>query len=695
VSTPVSISKLLIANRGEIASRIIRTARAMDIATVAVFADPDAGLPYVLEADEAVRLPGSAPAETYLRGEALIAAAAATGADAVHPGYGFLSENAGFARACAAAGLTFVGPSPAAIEAMGSKTAAKELMAAAGVPVLPSAVFDSAVFDDGTEPDPAELRKAAEDIGFPVLVKAAYGGGGRGMRIVADPGDIAGAVASARREAASAFGNGTVFLERFVESPRHIEVQILGDQEGTVVHLFERECSIQRRYQKIIEEAPSPAVSDELRAELCRAAVAAGQAIGYVGAGTVEFVLDTSERFYFLEVNTRLQVEHPVTELITGLDLVRLQLEIAAGQPLPPQVVEAGLTRAGFTGHAIEARLYAEDVPAGYLPASGDLHTFEIAPSNGLRVDAGFASGTRVSTFYDSMLAKVIGYGPTRDDARRVLAAALSRARLHGVVTNRDLLVGILREPEFAAGEIDTGYLGRHQPEELCPPDVAAGPVHLLAVALAGQGRRREDAPVLATLPSGWRNNPSVPQRVSYGLDGRTAEVSYRFGRDGVQAEVDGTEMSGVVLHRTRPAPAAHEAATRGPVPGGPARMLVDLEVGGVRRVIHVTQAGGAFYVDSVLGHSVLTEVDRFPDPAAAVQAGSLLAPMPGTVVRVEAAVGDHVEAGAVILAIEAMKMEHAIYAPAPGIVAELPITVGAQVDSGSVLAVLEEEPRD
>ncbi len=695
MTTPVSIRKLLIANRGEIASRIIRTARAMDIVTVAVFSDPDTGLPYVLEADEAVRLPGSAPAGTYLRGEALITAAAATGADAVHPGYGFLSENAGFARACAAAGLTFVGPSPGAIEAMGSKTAAKELMAAAGVPVLPSAVFDSAVFDDGTEPDPAELRKAAEDIGFPVLVKAAYGGGGRGMRIVADPGDIAGAVASARREAASAFGNGTVFLERFVESPRHIEVQILGDQAGTVVHLFERECSIQRRYQKIIEEAPSPAVSDELRAELCRAAVAAGQAIGYVGAGTVEFVLDTSGRFYFLEVNTRLQVEHPVTELITGLDLVRLQLEIAAGQPLPPQVVGAGLTGVGFTGHAIEARLYAEDVPAGYLPASGNLHTFEIDLSHGLRVDAGFASGTRVSTFYDSMLAKVIGYGPTRDDARRVLAAALSRARLHGVVTNRDLLVGILREPEFAAGAIDTGYLDRHQPGELCPPDVTAGPVHLLAVALAGQARRREDAPVLATLPSGWRNNPSVPQRVSYELDGRTAEVSYRFGRDGVRAEVDGTQMGGVVLHGTRPAPAAHEAAARGPVPGGPARMLVDLEVGGVRRVIHVTQAAGAFYVDSVLGHSVLTEVDRFPDPAAAVQAGSLLAPMPGTVVRVEAAVGDHVVAGAVILAIEAMKMEHAIYAPAPGIVTELPITVGAQVDSGSVLAVLEEEPRD
>jgi propionyl-CoA carboxylase alpha chain len=674
VSVRRSISKLLIANRGEIASRIIRTAAAMDIATVAVFSDPDAGLPYVLEAGEAVRLPGSAPAGTYLRGEALIAAAAATGADAVHPGYGFLSENAGFARACAAAGLTFVGPSPAAIEAMGSKIAAKELMAAAGVPVLPGAVFGGRA-----DPDPAELAKAAADIGFPVLVKAAYGGGGRGMRIVASADEIDGAVSSARREAASAFGDGTVFLERFVPSPRHIEVQILGDRAGTVVHLFERECSIQRRYQKIIEEAPSPAVGGELRAELCRAAVAAGQAIGYVGAGTVEFVLDASGRFYFLEVNTRLQVEHPVTELITGLDLVRLQLEIAAGQPLPPQV-----TGADFTGHAIEARLYAEDVPAGYLPASGDVHTLEIDAADGLRVDAGFASGTRVSTFYDSMLAKVIGYGPTRDDARRVLAAALSRARLHGVVTNRDLLVGILREPEFAAAQIDTGYLDRHRPEELNAPHPQAGPVHLLAVALAGQARRRAGAPVLGTLPSGWRNNPSAPQRANYELDGRPAEVSYRFGREGLQVMVAGAAVGDVVLHGTRPDPGR-----------GPGRTLADLEVGGIRRLVQVAQAGRTFYVDSVLGHSVVTETDRFPDPAALAQAGSLLAPMPGTVVRVEAAVGDLVEAGTVILAIEAMKMEHSIHAPARGIVTELPISVGAQVDSGSVLAVLEEEPRD
>jgi acyl-CoA carboxylase subunit alpha len=673
-----NMRKLLIANRGEIASRVIRTARAMDLVTVAVFSDPDQGLPFVRDADEAVRLPGSAPADTYLNVEALLAAAAATDADSVHPGYGFLSENAGFARACAAAGLTFVGPAPEVIEAMGSKIGAKEIMAGAGVPVLPGAVFD-----DVAEPDPAALVKAADDIGYPVLVKAAFGGGGRGMRIVHRSAEVAEAVASARREAASAFGNGTVFLERFVEAPRHIEVQIFGDQAGTVVHLFERECSVQRRYQKIIEEAPSPAVSPELRAELCRAAVAAGRAIGYVGAGTVEFVLDATGRFWFLEVNTRLQVEHPVTELITGLDLVQIQLEVAAGRPLPPEV-----TGATFSGHAIEARLYAEDVTAGYLPASGDVATFDVPAQPGLRVDAGFASGTRVSTFYDSMLAKVISYGCTRDDARRVLAGALSRSRLHGVVTNRDLLVAVLREPEFAAGAIDTGYLTRHPPEALCPP-APVPPEHALAVALADQARRRQHAPVLATLPSGWRNNPSAPQRATYTANDQVIEVTYAFSRDALRAEVNGTEFPAVRLNRvTGGSHIPHKLQQS----HQPHNYQVDLEINGVRRVIGVLAAGGSFYVDSALGHSVLTEVDRFPDPAAAAQAGSLLAPMPGTVVRVEVAVGDHVSQGATILALEAMKMEHAIRAPAAGVITDLPVAVGTQVDSGSVLAVLDDE---
>jgi acetyl/propionyl-CoA carboxylase alpha subunit len=343
------IGKLLVANRGEIALRVIRTAREMDIATVAVHSDPDAGEPFVAAADEAVRLPGAGPAETYLDAGRLLAAARATGADAVHPGYGFLSEDAGFARACAEAGLVFVGPSPEAIAAMGSKTAAKELMAAAGVPTLPGAVVGAA-----GDLDAAALREAAEAVGRPVLVKAAHGGGGRGMRVVRDLDGLAAAVAAARREAAAAFGDGTVFLERLVERPRHVEVQVLGDAHGTVVHLFERECSVQRRWQKVLEEAPSPAVSPALRAELGAAAVTAARAIGYVGAGTVEFVLDRDGRFWFLEVNTRLQVEHPVTEAVTGLDLVRLQLQVADGQPLPPEV-----TGAAITGHAVEARLYA------------------------------------------------------------------------------------------------------------------------------------------------------------------------------------------------------------------------------------------------------------------------------------------------------------------------------------------------
>ena len=654
------ITKILIANRGEIASRVIRTARAMDIATVAVFSDPDAGLPFVSDADEAVHLSGSTPAETYLRVDAILAAAAATGADAVHPGYGFLSENAGFARACAEAGLIFIGPTPEAIDAMGSKIAAKVLMAEAGVPVLSGAVFEG---DD--EPDAATLVSAADEVGYPVLVKAAFGGGGRGMRIITDASGVVEAVAGARREAASAFGNGTVFLEHFVQSPRHIEVQIVGDQQGTVVHLFERECSIQRRYQKIVEEAPSPMVDDALRAQLCQAAVAAGQAIGYVGAGTVEFVVDASGRFYFLEVNTRLQVEHPVTELITGLDLVRVQIDIAAGRPLPPEVTEAT-----FSGHAIEARLYAEDVGAGYLPTSGDVHTFEIDAVDGLRVDAGFASGTRVSTFYDSMLAKVIGYGPTRDDARRVLAGALSRARIHGVVTNRDLLVGILREAEFQVGAIDTAYLQRHSAEELIGSSTADH-VHLLAAALAAQARRRADATVLATLPSGWRNNPSGPQQSTYELGDQAVEVSYRVGRHQTWAAVDGEELGPVMIRSASPT-------------------QVDLEVDGIRRVIDVRLIGAVSYVDSALGHSALRETERFPDPSAVAHAGSLLAPMPGTVVRIDVAVGDHVAAGAPLLAIEAMKMEHSIYAPTAGVVTELPIAVGAQVDSGSVLAVLE-----
>ncbi|HVT69896.1 MAG TPA: biotin/lipoyl-containing protein, partial [Trebonia sp.] len=645
----------------------------------------------------------------------ILDAAAKSGANAIHPGYGFLSENAGFARACADAGLIFVGPPADAIAAMGSKTRAKDLMRQAGVPVLPSVT----VSDDSADVSGTPLT-------FPVLVKAAFGGGGRGMRVVSDPADLDEAVAGARREAAAAFGDGTVFLESLVEPSRHIEVQIFADNHGNVVHLFERECSIQRRYQKIIEEAPSPAVSDALRTDLGNAAVLAAKAIGYSGAGTVEFIMDRHGNFFFLEMNTRLQVEHPVTEAVTSLDLVALQLAVAEGKPLPPEVLDAGIS-----GHAIEARLYAEDPANGYLPATGTLATFEIPDlpdSHGqprIRVDSGVTIGSEVSVHYDPLLAKVIAHAPTREDAARLLARALSRARVHGVVTNRDLLIGILREDEFLSGRIDTGYLDRHSPAELAaPPSPGTGPgapgrtvldrtvldkdlIHAIAVALADQALRRADAPVLRGVPSGWRNVPSAPQRVSYTLTGRdgvgrgdagpdgapdggdrTIEVTYRIRRDGAssggtaEVTVDGGVPFPVVLRETRPD-------------------LADLEIGGVRRRVAVVRDTGTRaatrYADSGLGATTLTEVDRLPESTRGVRrAGSLTAPMPGTVVRVEAAPGDVVTAGQVLIVLEAMKMEHSVRAPRDGTVGDVRVSAGQAVDQGAVLAVLvsDDEPR-
>ncbi|HEX6676926.1 MAG TPA: biotin carboxylase N-terminal domain-containing protein, partial [Actinomycetes bacterium] len=474
------IAKLLVANRGEIASRVLRTCRAMGVATVAVFSDPDADAPFVAEADEAVALGGATPAESYLRGEAIIEAAERTGADAVHPGYGFLAENADFARACRKHGLTFVGPPPEAIAAMGDKLEAKRLAAAVGVPVLPGL--------EVTDLDEAGLRAVAEEVGWPVLVKAALGGGGVGMRLVREPGELAEAVAAARRQAGAAFGGDAVFLERYVERPRHVEVQILGDLEGRVVQLFERECSIQRRHQKLVEECPSPVVDAELRERLAAAAVAVGQAIGYVGAGTVEFLLTPEGEFWFLEVNTRIQVEHPVTEAVTGLDLVRLQLLVADGEPLPAEA-----RRPTITGHAIEARLYAEDPRRDFLPAAGRLHRFRVEPRPGLRIDAGVRDGSVVGVHYDPLLAKVVAHAPTRAEAAGLLAAALATARIHGLVTNRDLLVRVLRHAAFLAGETDTHFLERHGVSELGAPlaGAEAERVSAAAAALAAQAARR------------------------------------------------------------------------------------------------------------------------------------------------------------------------------------------------------------
>jgi len=634
------IHKLLVANRGEIAARVFRTAHELGIATVAVFSDADAELPYVALADEAVRLPGAAPADTYLRGDLLIAAARATGADAVHPGYGFLSENAGFARDCAAAGLTFVGPSPEAIAAMGSKTEAKAMMAAAGVPTLPGVTIDA-----GTD-----LTAEAARIGFPVLVKAAFGGGGRGMRIVSTPHELAEAVASARREAASAFGDDTVFLERYVVDPRHVEVQILGDAHGSVVALFERDCSIQRRHQKIVEECPSPVVDDALRGELSAAAVAAGKALGYTGAGTVEFVMDATGAFWFLEVNTRLQVEHPVTELVTGLDLVALQLRVAEGEPLPAEVTEARIH-----GHAIEVRLYAEDVPAGFLPATGTLHRFRIP--DGVRVDAGVADGSVVGPHYDPMLAKVIAHGATRAAAARRLRRALRGAQIHGVVTNRDLLVAILADADFLAGRyVRLPSLVRGE---------APDPLRAAVAALAEAAGRRSG------FPSGWRNVPAHPQQVAYSVDGREVAVAYRFRRDGVQIAVDGEPLTIELVSAT------------------PERVVLDVD--GVRRAFAVHRTDEAVYVDDPAGSAALGRVPRFPDANAHTAAGSLLAPMPGAVVRVAAAAGDRVTAGQALVVLEAMKMEHTVAAPLDGVLTALHVQPGDQVESGQALAVVEE----
>lgn len=652
------MNKILIANRGEIARRVMSTCRRLGIATVAVFSEVDRHARFVFEADEAVPLGGETAAESYLRIDAILEAAHVTGADAVHPGYGFLAESPEFAAACREAGLVFIGPTVETIRAMGSKIESKRLMSQAGVPVVPSREIDGAS-NDG-------LLAAAGELGWPLLVKASAGGGGKGMRLVQDPESLSDAVAGARREAGAFFGDDTVYLEAYVDAPRHIEVQIVGDAHGRVVHVYERECSIQRRYQKIIEESPSPGLSGEARRQILSAAVTAGEAIGYEGAGTVEFLTAPDGSFFFLEMNTRLQVEHPVTEAITGLDLVQMQIDVARGDPLPEQ---AGIPPS--TGHAIEARLYAEDPMNDFLPATGTLHQFRIA-RQGVRVDAGVYDGVEVGIHYDPMLAKVVAHGRTRSEAARRLAEALSGAVIHGVQTNRALLVRILRHPEFLAGDFDTHFLQRHSPTELGAPltDDAAGAVHALAAALADQAERRAKSPVLGSLPSGWRNNPSQLQEVSYRRGGTVFDIGYRFTRDEVQAWVGGRPVR---------------------VGGVDARSdHVEMTVDGVHRRYQVSRAGGRHYVDSALGSTDLVEVDRFPAPTEEAAAGSLTAPMPGVVRRVDVSAGDAVAAGDLLLVLEAMKMEHNVLAPAAGVIVELRASVGEQVEAGRLLAVIK-----
>jgi propionyl-CoA carboxylase alpha chain len=656
----MGITRVLVANRGEIARRVFATCRRLGLSTVAVYTDPDAAAPHVAEADARVRLPQT---NDYLNAEALIAAARAAGADAVHPGYGFLSENADFAAAVKDAGLTWIGPPVDAVRAMGSKIESKKLMAAAGVPVL-----------DELDPETVTAKQ------LPVLVKASSGGGGRGMRVVHELDELPSEVAAAQREAQSAFGDPTVFCERYLPTGHHVEVQILADTHGTVWAVGERECSIQRRHQKIIEEAPSPLVerTPGMRAKLFDAARLAAGAIGYAGAGTVEFLADDDGEFYFLEMNTRLQVEHPVTEETTGLDLVELQLAVADGARLDSEPPVA-------QGFSIEARLYAEDPARDWQPQAGPVHRIDVpvvrtefatlGGRTGVRLDSGIVDGSVVSIHYDPMLAKVISYAPTRRQSAMVLADALTRSRLHGVRTNRDLLVNVLRHPAFLDGATDTAFFDTHGLADLAAPLADAEGIQLsaIAAALADAAGNRATATVFGSIPSGWRNLASGYQVKTYLDDGGTEHrIEYRFTRTGLVLPAD---------ESTRLVSASADE-------------VVLADGNGVASSFAVAGHGRDIYVDSARGPVHLVALPRFPEPGSAVEKGSLVAPMPGNVIRLGAAVGDTVTSGQPLIWLEAMKMEHTITAPADGVLAELNVASGQQVEVGAVLARVE-APQD
>jgi len=659
----MSIKRLLVANRGEIARRVFRTAKEMGIFTVAVYSDGDRDAPFVTDADLAIALGGTTAAESYLDTEKILEAAKSTGADAVHPGYGFLSENAGFAQAVSDAGLTWIGPPPAAIAAMGDKLAAKETMVDAEVPTLPSIEVT----------DSTDIGAVGQEIGFPLLVKASAGGGGKGMRVVDNEADLEDAISGAKREALGAFGNDTVFLERYLPTPRHVEIQVLGDQHGTVLHCFERECSIQRRHQKIIEEAPSPVLSEDLRDQMGQAAVAAVQAIGYESAGTVEFLLDGSgdeAEFFFLEVNTRLQVEHPVTEAITGLDLVREQIRIANGEPLGYD--QSDLT---ISGHSIEVRLYAEDPSNDFLPATGCVDIWQPATGPTVRYDSGIQTGSEVSVEFDPMLAKVISHAPTRSEAALKLALALERTRLHGVVTNRDFLVATLRHEEFLAGNTTTDFISRVEiPGQRVPSDCELEDASI-AVALVSQQLNRNSATSLAFMPSGFRNSSMPSQQMLLLNDDCEVQVNYRPRRDG------SFEVSIGDSEETKTARLISLDGDR-----------FEIQLDDVRAAGHAVKFGNRWYVDIPAGSLNFVEKSRFPEPDSADVEGGLTAPMPGKILAINISEGDSVETGQLLVLMEAMKMEHQIVAAFDGSVSEVRVAVGDQVDNGELLVVIASE---
>jgi 3-methylcrotonyl-CoA carboxylase alpha subunit len=646
------ITTLLVANRGEIACRIMRTAKALGIQTVAVHSNIDRQAQHVRQADMAVNLGGAKPSESYLLGDKIIAAAQACGAQAIHPGYGFLSENAAFARACEAAGLLFLGPPASAMDAMASKSAAKALMELAAVPLVPGY--------HGEAQDLQTFRSACAVIGYPVLLKAAAGGGGKGMKVVEAEAQLAEALESAQREAQSAFGDSRMLVEKYLLQPRHVEIQVFADQHGHCLYLHERDCSIQRRHQKVVEEAPAPGLSPELRRAMGEAAVKAAQAIGYVGAGTVEFLLDARGQFFFMEMNTRLQVEHPVTEAITGLDLVAWQIRVARGEPLPITQAQVPLI-----GHAIEVRLYAEDPEQDFMPASGTLHLYqEPAAGPGRRVDSGIVEGDSVSPFYDPMLAKLIAWGENREEARLRLLAMLAETAVGGFKTNLGFLQRVLAHPGFAAAELDTGFIPRHQ-AVLLPP---VSPLPAEFWQLAGQAMLLSDTPRVRSddAHSPWSNN-------SGWRSGMAAHVSLHLSCQGQQQVLQlNSESAGsytlngdYLLHPQQGAVSRKQALRR----------------------------GDALYIEWA---GELREVRRV-DPIAEVEAshshqGGLTAPMNGSIVRVLVELGQQVEAGAALVVLEAMKMEHSIRAPHAGIVKALYCAEGELVSEGAVLVALELE---
>ena len=617
------IAKLLIANRGEIACRIIRTARAMGIATVAVYSDADARALHVRQADEAVHIGPSPAAESYLVGEKIIAAAKQTGAEAIHPGYGFLSENAGFAQAVIDAGLIWVGPKPSSIEAMGLKDAAKTLMMEAGVPVTPGYL--------GADQSAERLKKEADAIGYPVLIKAVAGGGGKGMRKVDKAEDFEADLQSCRREAKASFSNDEVLLEKWITSPRHIEVQVFGDSHGNVVHLFERDCSLQRRHQKVIEEAPAPGMDEATREEICAAAVRAAKAVDYEGAGTIEFIADASEglradRIFFMEMNTRLQVEHPVTEEITGVDLVEWQLRVAAGEPIPLQQEDLAIT-----GHAIEARLYAEDPSSGFLPSTGPLDHFDLGSEG--RIETGVAEGDMISPHYDPMVAKLVVWEKTRADAIEALADIAESVEVWPVKTNAAFLANALLEDDFVEAQLDTGFIERKL-ERLVGDDAPDDAIWQAAADFTVLDAIEENAP----RPIGFRLNadPRVAATLFHKGESRTVDVI---------GERDAAHATGFVED--------------------------------ARTVVFADGQGFEFALESR------------GSGAAAAGSGAILAPMPGKVIAVDVAEGDRVTAGQRLMVLEAMKMEHALTAPFDGTVTELSTATGGQVQVEAVLAVV------